>query len=106
MQQIVDELLHSVIPTMFFLYWLVVASKSGLQWRNVFAWLIYPFVYLLFILLRGKASGFYPYPLIDAISLTSLQVFFNCVGLCLAFLLLSLIVVGISNALDRNPGKG
>ena len=44
-----DELLHAVVPLLFMIFWIFFVEKSRLKWKNAFAWLIYPFVYLVFI---------------------------------------------------------
>ncbi|TVQ16682.1 MAG: hypothetical protein EA364_00100, partial [Balneolaceae bacterium] len=35
----------------------------------LFSWLLYPVLYLLFILIIGNFSGFYPYPFLDVAEL-------------------------------------
>ncbi len=102
LQMVVDESLHLVIPVLFVLYWLTFAPKAGLQWKNVFQWLIYPLVYILFILIRGALSGFYPYPFIDAKKLGYSKVLLNSGGLFIAFLLLSLLFVAIAKMMRKN----
>lgn len=101
MQRVVDELLHSVIPILFFLYWLLFVQKEGLKWKNVLFWLLYPLVYIVFILFRGVLSGFYPYPFIDVSTIGYIQVLLNSIGLCVAFLLVSLILVTIAKIKSR-----
>lgn len=64
LQLVVDELLHTVVPLFFIFYWMIFVRKSELKWKNIFSWLIYPMVYLIFIFLRGAFSGYYPYPFI------------------------------------------
>lgn len=51
LQQIVDELLHSVIPVLFLLFWIAFVPKANLQWKAIFAWLLYPLLYLIYVLL-------------------------------------------------------
>lgn len=51
LQQIVDELLHSVIPVLFLLFWMAFVPKANLQWKAIFAWLLYPLLYLIYVLL-------------------------------------------------------
>lgn len=101
LQQVVDELLHVVIPVFFILSWCTFALKAGLQWKNIFPWLIYPFVYLVFILFRGAFSGFYPYPFINVNALGYYKVFLNSIGLFVAFLLVSLLLVAIAKRMSR-----
>jgi hypothetical protein len=64
-QWLADVLLHSIIPVGYVLYWLLLAPRTGLRWKDAFAWLRYPAVYLVYILARGAATGLYPYPFID-----------------------------------------
>jgi len=105
LQLIVDELLHAFIPALFMIYWLFFAPKSALKWANVFTWLIYPFVYLVFILLRGAVSGFYPYPFIDVATLGYNKVVLNSFYLLIVFLVLSLILVWIGKLITNRQKK-
>ena len=101
MQQLVDELLHTVVPLLAFLYWLVFAPKSVLNWKHVFTWLIYPLVYVICVLLRGAQSGFYPYPFINKTLLGLTKVMVNAVGITFVFLFISLLLVGIAKFLNK-----
>ena len=65
LQWIADELLHSVVPLLVFIYWCVHVSKDKLPVLNVLSWTLYPFMYFGFVLWRGAASGFYPYYFVD-----------------------------------------
>ncbi|MEO6962531.1 MAG: Pr6Pr family membrane protein [Puia sp.] len=95
LQKLVDELLHTVNPLLFLLFWILFVPKTGLQWRSVFVWLIYPVLYIVLILLRGAGSDFYPYPFVDVTRLGYTKVFFNTSLLILFFLLISLLFVGM-----------
>ena len=64
-QLVADELLHTVIPLLFLLYWFLFVKRRNLYWKDAFLWLIYPFVYLLYVFFRGAITGLYPYPFID-----------------------------------------
>jgi hypothetical protein len=103
LQQTVDELLHSVVPIVFILYWLIYVLKNDLKWKNIFIWLIYPVIYIIIVLIRGAVSGYYPYPFIDVNTLGYPRVFLNGLGLIIAFLLLSGIFVGIGKFMNRIP---
>ena len=96
LQQLVDELLHVIVPLLFIFYWLLFTSKNRLLWKNIFSWLIYPFVYVILILLRGAFSGYYPYPFIDVNKLGYSKVFLNCVGLFCVFFVLSILLVALT----------
>jgi hypothetical protein len=103
LQLIVDELLHSLIPVLFIVLWFANTSKTILKWKNIFPWLIYPLVYIMYILARGSLSDFYPYPFINVSELGYGKVLFNCAGLLLVFLFLSLLFVAIGKI--RNKGN-
>ncbi len=95
LQRIVDELLHTVIPTLAIIYWFFYEQKSELTWKIIPNFLFYPLFYLGFILLRGKLSGFYPYPFINVKTLGWSQTFINIIVLFGVFLILSSFFVGI-----------
>lgn len=87
-QWVADTVLHYGIPAGYLLFWFTCVRKAGLRWYDPLLWLIYPLFYLAFVLIRGKLSGFYPYPFIDAGSLGYTKVAFNSLGLlivCAAF---------------------
>lgn len=101
LQKIVDELLHTVIPAMFLFYWLIFVEKNKLSWNIILPWLIYPLVYLIFVLIRGTFSGYYPYPFLNADTLGFKKVLLNSVGITVVFIVLSALFVAIGN---RNRG--
>ncbi|CAN5539657.1 Pr6Pr family membrane protein [soil metagenome] len=101
LQMIVDELLHSVIPALFLIYWLVFIPKFKLQWNSFFPWLIYPLLYIIYILIRGAFSGFYPYPFINAAAIGLKQAIINSVGIAMAFMLVSLIFISIGKRMKN-----
>lgn len=99
LQWAVDELLHTIIPLLCIVYWIVYVAKSSLKWRDAFPWLIYPFVYIIFILIRGSVSSFYPYPFIDVDQIGLNKVLMNSGLLTLSFLLISFIAIAIGKKL-------
>ena len=58
-------------------------------------WLLYPLIYLGFILSRGALTRRYPYPFIDAGKLGYPLVLANATALVIAFLVLGLLVLAI-----------
>jgi hypothetical protein len=94
-QWVADVLLHSIIPVGYVLYWLLFAPGAGLNWKDAVTWLMYPGVYLVYILARGAASGLYPYPFVDVKVLGYGGVLFRAAGLLLVFLGMGLLVVAV-----------
>lgn len=91
-QMIIDEMLHSVIPLFVFLYWIFYAKHPDIKFKNLLIWLLYPFIYFVMVMIRGKFSGFYPYPFIDVSNIGYLKVFIN-------FMILSIFVLMLMGAL-------
>lgn len=99
MQKIVDELLHTIIPFYTFVFWLVYEQRTRLRFTNIPRWLIYPLLYLIFILIRGSISNYYPYPFMDVSKLGFSAVMLNSLYMLIAFSVVSVLFVIIHNAL-------
>lgn len=101
-QMIVDELLHSIIPTMVILFWLFHERKRELNWKSIPTFLIYPLCYLAFILLRGSISGFYPYPFINVTELGWPETISNILILFGVFVILFFLFIGLGKLISKN----
>ena len=98
-QFIADELLHDVMPVLFFVYWWRCVPKGDLRFKDIGAWVIYPLVYFAYALLRGDLLGQYQYPFIDVSNLGYPQVFVNAGGILAGFVVMALVVVGLDKVL-------
>jgi hypothetical protein len=94
-QMIVDEFLHSIIPLLVMIFWYLYEDKSSVSYRQIPRWLIYPLVYLVFVLLRGHFSEFYPYPFVDVRNLGLSKVFTNSIFLIALFIGVSALYIKI-----------
>lgn len=93
-QLVIDELLHSIIPLYVLLYWFFYMKSQDIRPRNLLVWLLYPFFYFLFVMIRGHFSDFYPYPFIDVSSIGYLKVFINFMTLSVfAVMLMGILYV-------------
>jgi hypothetical protein len=102
LQLIVNELLHAVIPILFLIYWLVFVRKDGLKWNDVWAWLLYPLIYTVYVFIFGAITGFYPYPFIDLAQLGIITTIINACGITVFFIVISLLLVGISKLYKKS----
>jgi hypothetical protein len=100
-QWLADILLHYVMPVAYIAFWLFIVRKAGLRWYDPLLWLIYPALYLAFVLTRGHLSGFYPYPFIDAGKLTPSQLVWNATGVVSLFLVIGLIILLLARLMAR-----
>ncbi|AZP69421.1 hypothetical protein EJJ20_00835 [Pseudomonas poae] len=98
-QFVADELLHDVMPTLFFIYWWRWVPKGSLRFKHIGAWVIYPLVYFAYVLLRGHLLGQYQYPFIDVDALGYPQVFVNAGGILAGFIVIALTVLGLDRLL-------
>ncbi|WP_462249571.1 Pr6Pr family membrane protein [Ferruginibacter sp.] len=101
MAKLVDELLHTLIPVAYILFWVKFVPKQYMEWRNVLPWTIYPLVYLGYTLLRGPSAQWYPYPFVDVISLGYNKVLVNSAMVCAVFIFFSFLFIGIAKMMSK-----
>ncbi len=102
MQWLVDEFLHSVIPVYVLVYWLRYPSKEKSHFRDVLNWLQYPVVYLVFVLIRGFYSGFYPYPFLNIPEIGLGKVLLNILVILILLLFILFLLSSIENKRIKN----
>lgn len=100
-QFVADELLHDVMPALFFIFWWRCVPKGSLRFKHIGAWVIYPLVYFAYVLLRGHLLGQYQYPFIDVDALGYPQVFVSAGGILAGFIVIALTVLGLDNVLKK-----
>jgi hypothetical protein len=98
---LLNELLHTVIPLLCTLYWLLFVPRFHLLLRDCLFWLIYPLGYLLITLWRGSETDFYPYPFINVSELGYERVLINAVLLLLGFFILMGVFIAINHRRPR-----
>ncbi|MEL7445098.1 MAG: Pr6Pr family membrane protein [Pseudomonadota bacterium] len=60
-----NTMLHTVIPILYVIDWLVYAPKRRMTYRAIPFWLIYPAAYGVWAVGTGYIAGAYPYPFLD-----------------------------------------
>jgi hypothetical protein len=101
LQLVADVLLHYIIPVLFLIYWWFNFPKGALRWTYPLLWGLYPTVYLIYVLIRGRIIGSYPYGFIDPIAIGYQRTMINAVGLLLVFIVLGLILVALGRIQRR-----
>jgi hypothetical protein len=94
LQLLVDNGLHTITPLLTLFYWLVYVSAKNIKWYQTVSWLIYPFAYLIYALIRGSFSNFYPYFFINVDSLGYSKALINAGFVTAAFLVVALLLLG------------
>lgn len=97
----VDTMLHVVIPILYLLYWGLMRTKGNLEYRNGAYWLLFPFLYLVYSMIRGAATGWYPYPFLNAATNGYGRVSINIAVMIVVFLIAGLILIAITRSLRK-----
>lgn len=103
---IVDRALHSVLPASLLLFWLVFVPKAGLTWGHAFRWLWYPVAYIMYVILLGALTGFYPYPFANADRLGYPTALLNGLWITGAFLGMSLLFIAVARGMSKKRQSG
>lgn len=94
--KVTSDIFHIISPIVFVLFWLFLVKKTTIKWINTLLWLVYPFIYTIYILIRGAVSGYYPYNFLEVNNLGYSKVFANCGFLLVGFIILNAIFILIS----------
>jgi hypothetical protein len=90
----VNIVVHYVMPVAVVLDWLILPPRSQLGERHIGYVLIYPLAYLVYTLIRGAATGWYPYPFLNPARAGGYGgVALYCLGIFAAFLVVGWLVV-------------
>lgn len=80
-----NTLLHTVVPVLYVIDWLVFATKRRMTYRAIPFWLIYPAAYGVWAVGTGYIAGAYPYPFLDMSKLGLSGVGVNMIGFVALF---------------------
>jgi len=101
LQYWVDKSLHYAVPAIYLLFYLIFVTKGTLAFNNIYKWLLYPFVYLVYAITRGLITNDYPYPFLDLGKHEASRVFTVVTILFIGYILLSLAVVLFDKAIGQ-----
>jgi hypothetical protein len=93
-----EEMLHYVTPPLFLIDWLLFVPKRDLNWRVGIAGLWFPIAYIVWTLVHGAVSGWYPYPFVDVGDLGYAQVAANIMGLVAIYLALAALLAFVGRS--------
>ena len=96
-----DTLLHVVVPALAVGGWLLVGPRGLLGREDLVPGAIYPAAYLVWSLLHGAVTDWYPYPFVDVTEHGYAVVLLNAVGVIALLALVSLGMIGLDR---RLPG--
>ena len=84
----VNTVLHYLMPLALLADWLLAPPKQRITFGRALVWLLFPAAYVVYSLVRGAVTGWYPYPFLNAnersyeqIAVTSLVMLVGLVGI-------------------------
>ena len=87
--RLADTLLHVVVPVLAVTGWVLFGPRHRVRRSDVLPALAFPLLWLAYTLVRGWASGFYPYPFIDVDELGGARVALNALVIAVLFVVLA-----------------
>jgi hypothetical protein len=107
-----DALLHTVVPLLTVLDWLIFEQKGRTTWKYPFAWVILPDAYFVTSVVRvalGASLGYggnrYPYPFLNADALGWGRVWLNVAVMHVFFILLGYLFVAIDKLMAQRAAQ-
>ena len=98
-----DKLLHVAVPLLAVVGWVAFGPRGRVQWRDVVASPVFPIAWLVYTLVRGAITDFYPYPFLDADAEGYAAVSVACVGIAVLFVGLAALAWKGDGRLARTP---
>ncbi|MFF2146534.1 Pr6Pr family membrane protein [Kitasatospora sp. NPDC058190] len=96
----VEDVAHRAMPLVVLADWLIDPPVQRVRPTAVLSWLVFPLVYLVYVLIRGHAVDWYPYPFLDPARHGGYRrVAGACFLMTVAFLLVGAPVAAVGNAL-------
>lgn len=97
--------LHQITPVVVALDLMIRPFANRLTWRSNVLWMIYPIAFLIYSLIRGELTGWYPYDFIDPAKAGGWgAVTINVLGITVGFLVLSSLLMLLSRLYHRQQG--
>ena len=99
-----NSVVHYLMPIAMVLDWLLQPPQSNLPRKHIWFWLIYPITYLIYSLIHGAATNWYPYWFIDPNKSpggwTGVSLF--VAAITVGLILISFLLLWLGNKLKRN----
>lgn len=96
-----DQLLHTVVPALAVLGWVLLGPRDRTSWRLVGLSLVFPLLWLALTLVRGTVTGWWPYPFVDVPELGWQRVLVSCAVVGAGYLVLAAVAHGVDRLLTR-----
>ena len=95
----VDLVLHKVMPVVLVLDWIQYPPHARIEVSRAIFWLVFPLLWLVFTLLRGAISGWYPYPFLDPAVSGYVGVILSCIAVTAGLVVVGFLVFMTGNVM-------
>ena len=99
----VNTVVHELMPLVILADWLIAPPVMRLTFRRGALWLLFPLAWIIYTLIRGSASNWYPYPFLNPNNGGYVSVMLYCVGILVLMLVVCTAVVWLGNL--RRPAS-
>lgn len=99
-----DKLLHIVVPLLAVIGWLAFGPRGRVSRRELLPSVIYPAAYMVWTLVHGAASDWYPYPFTDVSEHGYAVVLLNACGVVALLVAISAAALWADRRLPGLPG--
>jgi uncharacterized protein YacL len=83
-----NTVLHYIMPIVIALDWFIDLPKVRIAFKQALVWMVFPVVYVVYSLIRGRIVGWYPYPFVNpsqhgyaGVAITSIVIALGSTGL-------------------------
>lgn len=98
----INIVVHYVMPCAVVVDWVIQPPASRFGARQLGLILVFPLCYLVYVLLRGAATGWYPYPFLDPAQAAGYgSVAAYALGITATFVVVGALLLAIGNRLRR-----
>ncbi|HSX29739.1 MAG TPA: Pr6Pr family membrane protein [Candidatus Saccharimonadales bacterium] len=99
----VNVVVHYIMPVAVLIDWLYQPPRTHLVATQATVWLVFPGTYLIYVCLRGAATGWYPYPFLNPDKVGGLGgVAAHAIGIMALFFLVSWVLLKLGTSLKRH----
>ena len=106
----VNIVLHYLMPVVVFADWLVDPPQITLTMSQSLRWLCFPLTYIIYTMVRGQLTGWYPYPFLSPEVAGYPSVIIHSAGIFICVVILTWGIVALGNAVrsdrHRAPDAG
>lgn len=88
-----NTVLHYIIPIAALLDWIIDPPTMRIPFKKALYWLLCPIAYVIYSLVRGRATGWYPYPFLSPAKHGYLGVAITSLGVAAIVLMITWILL-------------